>query len=54
MTGSMKGPNGELIPPTNKSFEVDFCTVAHWRGGNIIEENFFYNIAGVMKQIGLD
>ena len=28
MTGPMKGPDGKEIPPTGKSFEVDFCTVA--------------------------
>ncbi|MGH9040060.1 MAG: ester cyclase, partial [Acidimicrobiia bacterium] len=27
MTGPMKGPDGKEIPPTGKSFEVDFCTV---------------------------
>ena len=34
MTGPMKGAGGKIIPPTNKSFKVDFCTVAHlgqWR-----------------------
>ena len=33
-TGTMKGatigPGGKEIPPTGKSFEVDFCTVARW------------------------
>jgi CBS domain containing-hemolysin-like protein len=36
----MTGPDGRQIPPTNKSFEVDFCTVAHWQNGQIVEENF--------------
>ena len=44
-TGTTKGPrkwsNGEVISPTNKSFEVDFCTVAHWLNGEIVEENLF-------------
>jgi len=54
MTGPMKGPNGTEIPPTGKSFAVDFCTVAHWdENGQIIEENLFYDLVGVMKQIGL-
>jgi hypothetical protein len=49
----MQGPNGQVIPPTNKSFEVDFCTVAHWVNGEIVEENLFYDLVGFMKQIGL-
>ena len=56
-TGTMKGPmtgsDGKQYPPTNKSFEVDFCTVAHWQNGEIVEENLFYDLVGLMKQIGL-
>jgi len=33
-------------------FEVDFCT-AHWKDGQIVEENLFYDVVGLMKQIGL-
>lgn len=53
MTGPMKGPDGTEIPPTGKSFEVDFCTVARWKDGEIVEENLFYDLVGLMKQIGL-
>ena len=54
MTGPMKGPDGKDIPPTGKSFEVDFCTVAKWdEKGQIIEENLFYDLVTFMKQIGL-
>ena len=54
MTGPMKGSDGKEIPPTGKSFEVDFCTVARWDDkGQIIEENLFYDLVGFMKQIGL-
>jgi predicted ester cyclase len=57
-TGTMKGPmagaNGVDIPPTGKSFEVDFCTVAHWDDdGQIIEENLFYDVVGLMQQVGV-
>jgi ketosteroid isomerase-like protein len=41
MLGPMKGSDGKEIPPTGKSFEVDFCTVAHWEDGQITEENLF-------------
>ena len=50
----MTGADGKEVPPTGKSFEVDFCTVAHWgEDGEIIEENLFYDVVGMMKQIGL-
>ena len=52
MTGPMQGPDGE-IPPTGKSFEVDFCTVARWDNGQIVEENLFYDLVTFMRQIGL-
>lgn len=53
MKGPMKGPDGKMIPPTNKSFHVEFCTVAKWENGEIVEERLFYDLVGFMKQIGL-
>jgi len=42
------------IQPTNKSFHVDFCTVALWKEqGQIMEENLFYDLMGMLKQIGV-
>ena len=56
-TGTMTGPmvlaDGTEIPPTGKSFEVDFCTVARWDNGQIAEENLFCDLMGVMSQLGL-
>ncbi len=56
-TGTMKGPmrgrDGKTIPPTNKSFEIEFCTVAHWKDGEIVEEKLFYDLLGMLKQIGV-
>ena len=56
--GTMKGPmkiaDGNTIPPTNKSFHVEFCTVATWNEkGEITEERLFYDLVGLMRQIGL-
>ncbi|HKP82109.1 MAG TPA: ester cyclase [Pyrinomonadaceae bacterium] len=51
--GPYESPNGKEIPPTNKSFEVEFCTVAHWKNGEIVEEKLFYDLVGLMKQIGV-
>lgn len=57
LTGTHQGPmmsfDGKVIPPTNKSFKVDFCTVALWKDGRIVEENLFYDVMGMMKQLGL-
>ena len=49
----MMGAGGKTIPPTNKKFKVDFCTVARRTDGRIIEENLFYDQAGMMAQLGL-
>jgi hypothetical protein len=56
-TGTMKGamtmPDGTVIQPTNKGFHIDFCTVARWNEqGQIVEENLFYDLMGMLKQIG--
>jgi len=57
-TGTMRGPmntaGGKVIPPTNKSFHVEFCTVARWsKDGEILEERLFYDLVGLLKQLGL-
>ncbi|MGI0129949.1 MAG: ester cyclase, partial [Thermoplasmata archaeon] len=57
-TGTMKGPmkmaGGKDILPTGKSFHVEFCTVATWNEkGEIMEERLFYDLVGLMKQVGL-
>lgn len=54
--GTMTGPmvmGDKTIPPNGKRFEVDFCTVARWQEGQIVEENLFYDVVGMMSQLGL-
>jgi hypothetical protein len=53
MGGPMTGPDGRVIPPTNKPFELDFYTVARWAGDRIVEERLMYDLVGFMEQIGL-
>ncbi len=53
MVGPMKGPDGKEIPATGKSFELNFCTIARWENGQIVEENLFYDQVGLMHQVGL-
>ena len=55
--GTMKGPlvmaDGTEIPPTGKSFEVEFYTIAKWNDGQIVEENLMYDLGSFLKQLGL-
>jgi hypothetical protein len=46
--------DGKVIAPTNESFKVNFCTVAHWNeNGEITEENLSCDLMGMLKQIGV-
>jgi ketosteroid isomerase-like protein len=47
--GPMKGLDGKMIEPTNKKFHLEFCTVAHWKDGKILEERLFYDQMGDVK-----
>jgi ketosteroid isomerase-like protein len=38
---------------TGKAFELEFCTVARWTNGEIVEENLFYDQVGFLRQIGV-
>jgi len=56
-TGTHEGilidADGKSIPATNKKFKVDFCTVARWKDKKIVEENLFYDLVGMMRQLDL-
>jgi hypothetical protein len=55
--GKMIGPwrdlNGNVHDATGKTFELEFCTVARWKNGEIAEENLFYDQVGFLRQIGV-
>jgi steroid delta-isomerase-like uncharacterized protein len=52
-TGSMEGPGGE-IPPTNKRVEVAYAAFVKTNAqGQITEERRYYDMAGMMMQLGL-
>jgi SnoaL-like polyketide cyclase len=53
MKGPWKGLDGKVHPATNKPFELEFCTVARWKNGEIVEEKLFYDQVGFLKQIGV-
>jgi hypothetical protein len=52
LEGSARGAHGKIIPLSNKKLKVEFSTVAHWKMGEILEERLFYDLVGLMKQIG--
>ena len=51
--GQFMGPDGRMIPASNKKFELEFCTVAHWKNNEIVEEKLFYDLVGLLKQLGV-
>jgi len=51
--GPFMGPDGRIIPATNKKFELEFCTVAQWKNNEIVEEKLFYDLVGLLKQLGV-
>jgi ketosteroid isomerase-like protein len=53
MVGPWTGLDGQVHPPTGKTFELEFCTVARWKDGEIVEENLFYDQVGFLRQIGV-
>ncbi len=53
MIGPMKGLDGKIIQPTHKTAKLEFCTVATWKNNEITEERLFYDVVGMMKQLGL-
>ena len=48
----MKGADGKMVKP-GKIAKLEFCTVATWKDGEIVEERLFYDVIGMLKQLGL-
>ena len=46
-------PDGAVIQPTGKSFDVIFSTTARWRKGKIVEEYLLYDNGTILSQVGL-
>ena len=54
MKRPMTMSKGTVVQPTNKSFHVDFCTVARWNEqGEISENHLLYDLMDMLKQIGV-
>jgi ketosteroid isomerase-like protein len=48
----MVGAEGKMVQP-GRTARLEFCTVATWKNGEIVEERLFYDVVGMMKQLGL-
>ena len=52
-TGEMTLPDGTVIPPTGKAFDLDFGQTSKWQGDQLIAISAFWDSALQAKQIGL-
>ena len=52
-TGGMTMPDGTVIAPTGRAFDLDFATTARWDGDLLIEEFVFWDSALQAQQLGL-
>jgi SnoaL-like polyketide cyclase len=52
-TGEMVLPNGKVIPPTGKAFDVEFGQTTKWDGDLLVEISAFWDSAMQAQQIGL-
>src|SRR5246127_2549449 len=52
-TGEMVLPNGKVIAPTGKAFDVEFGQTTKWDGDRLIVISAFFDTALQARQIGL-
>ena len=38
--------------PTNRRVQLELCDVARWRDGKIVEEHIYYDMYGMLAQLG--
>lgn len=46
-TGGLAG-----FPPTNRRTELSLCDLARWEGGVIVEEHIYYDVYGLLSELG--
>ncbi len=51
--GPLAGPGGLSIPATGKRVHMPFCSLTRFESGKIAEERLFFDLAGMMAQLGL-
>ena len=52
-TGEMALPDGTVIPPTGRAFDVEFGQTVEWDGDRVIQIAAFWDAAEQARQIGL-
>ncbi len=52
-SGEMTLPDGTVIAPSGKAFDLDFATTAKWEGDLLVEEYVFWDSALQAQQVGL-
>ncbi len=52
-TGEMTLPDGNVVPPTGRSFDLEFAQTSKWEGDQLIVISAFWDSAVQRQQIGL-
>jgi hypothetical protein len=52
-TGEMTMPDGTVIPPTGKAFDLEFDQTTNWDGNHLIVISAFLDSAEQARQLGL-
>ena len=52
-TGEMMLPDGTVVPPTGKAFDLDFGQTGKWHGDLLVDISAFWDSALQAQQIGL-
>jgi hypothetical protein len=52
-TGPMTQPDGMVIPPTGKAFDLEFGQTTKWAGDQLVVISAFWDAALQRQQIGL-
>lgn len=52
-TGKMTQPDGTVVSPTGKSFDLEFGQTSKWEGDQLIVISAFWDAALMAKQLGL-
>ena len=51
--GPLPGPDGTLIPPTNRTVQFPYCLVLQWHAGVVVEVHEYFDFLAIFKQLGV-
>lgn len=51
--GPLAGPGRQMIPATNKRVRLPFCELTRMENGKIAEERVYFDLVGMLTQLGL-